>query len=249
MHYISWKAVMTNNWLHIWQSRQIEAPSLPTLALLLALDGFDGFGGIEESAWLAYADRIANELLIQPGDTIFEVGCGAGAFLYAWHMRGHHVGGIDYAANMVKIARQVLPGADISENEATHLDPAPHFDVVMAQSVFFYFPDLDHAAVVLEKMIRKAYHAIAILDVPDLARKDQSLAFRRGQLGADDYTFKYAGLDHLYFDREWFKKVLRGMDLEIRTKDQNIPGYGHNPYRFNVFINKCDAGCVARRPV
>ena len=167
-------------WRTIWQKRPMPRTS-PTLAELVAIDGHDGFGGIEESAWLAYADRVATKLAIQIGDSIYEVGCGAGAFLYPWHVRGHRVGGMDYAENLVRVARLTLRDADIISGEAVQLDPSAQYDFVMAQGVFFYFPDFDYAADVLKKMILKARKAVAILDVPDLALKEQSLKFRRGK--------------------------------------------------------------------
>ena len=52
----------------------------PTLSHLLALNGFDGFGGIKPSAWLRYTERITNQIRLHPPNSIFEVGCGAGAF-------------------------------------------------------------------------------------------------------------------------------------------------------------------------
>ena len=227
---------MPKQWCQVWQDRPVSLDVPPSLAGLLAMDGFDGFGGIRESSWLNYIERLAVELPIGPDDSLFDVGCGAGAFLYPWYLRGHRVGGIDISDNLLEVARQVMPRADLCAAEAIHLDASKPYDTVLAHSVFFYFPDLDYAASVLMRMIDKAKRSTAILDVPDSAHREECLAQRRRTVDAAEYDRKYSGLEHLYYDRKWFADVLRGIKVNVRVEDQSIPGYAHNPYRFNVFI-------------
>ncbi len=205
---------------------------------LLALNGYDGFGGLDTAAWMRYTERLATQLHLRPQDTVFEVGCGAGAFMYPFYQHGHVVAGIDYAENLVHIARQVMPQADFQTREATDINPAEACDVVLAHSVFFYFQNLTYAAAVLAKMIQKARKTVAILDVPDVARKEESLARRCREMGTAEYEKKYAGLAHLFFDRNWFVEAARNANMTVHIEDQYIPGYAHNAYRFNVFLTK-----------
>ena len=202
------------------------------------MNGFDGFGGIEPSAWLSYTERIAANIQLRPPDTVFEVGCGAGAFLYPFYQRGHAVAGIDFAENLIQVARRAMPRGDFQTGEALDIDPGVPADFVVSHSVFFYFPDYGMASAVLERMIRKARAVVAVLDVPDAARKAECLTERRKALGASAYRKKYAGLDHLFFDRNWFAEAARRADMTMRVEDQCIPGYAHNSFRFNVFLAK-----------
>ena len=101
-----------SRWHAIWSKRQRDGDGAPTLAELLALDGFDILGGVTLAAFRAHGDYLAVEMDLRAGETIFDVGCGAGAFLYPFHEQGHGVGGLDYAANLVQIAATAMPGAD-----------------------------------------------------------------------------------------------------------------------------------------
>ena len=131
---------MENNWYTIWNHRQETRTFQSTLASLIAADGFDtAYGGIEESAWIEYVEGIAIKLQINPGDSVFEVGCGAGALLYPFYQQGNLVAGIDYSANLVKIAKDTMEKAEISVGEAIDISADKQFDIVLSNSVFFTF--------------------------------------------------------------------------------------------------------------
>jgi hypothetical protein len=77
---------------------------------------------------------------------------------------------------------------------------------------------------------------VAVLDVPDLARRDAALAFRRGSLGKAEYDAKYRGLDHLFYDRAWMHDTLRELGCaEVMIEDQQVDGYQNAQFRFNAF--------------
>ena len=75
---------MGNNWKEIWNRRNSIKNTNLDLSDLIALDGFDaGAGKIEIEDWREYVHRVSQKLNLQAGNSVFEVGCGAGAFLYA----------------------------------------------------------------------------------------------------------------------------------------------------------------------
>ena len=84
---------------------------------------------------MTYVQHIADELNITPKDSLLEVGCGGGTFLYPFYQQGNPVTGIDYSANLVKIALAAMPQATISVGEAIDLPRESHFDVVLSGSV------------------------------------------------------------------------------------------------------------------
>jgi SAM-dependent methyltransferase len=223
-------------WREIWDRRQLDPSLASPLAQLMAADGMNtGFCGVTEDAWRGFVRQIAAELEIGPGTSIFEVGCGAGAFLYGLYENGCSVAGIDLSDALVSFATRAMPRGRFAVGEATSVDPADPYDIVVSCGVFLYFPSLEYARTVITRMAAKARRAVAILDVPDLARREQALVFRRGTLGEAEYQEKYRGLDHLYYDRNWVEELLRGCGvLRTRIEDQAIPGYGGGAYRFNV---------------
>jgi trans-aconitate methyltransferase len=227
---------MTRSWQDIWAARRLDRGKDSVLERLMEADGLDtGFGNVTEAAWRAFAQRIAGELNAAPGTRVFEVGCGAGAFLYPFHERGCHVGGLDQSPALIEYARETMPAGEWSVAAAADLDPADRWEVVLACGVFMYFPDRDYARGVMGTMIAKATRAIAILDVPDRARQDEALAFRRGTLGEAEYEAKYRGLDHLFFDREWMREALMALGAaSVRIEDQHVSGYQNARFRFNA---------------
>jgi trans-aconitate methyltransferase len=206
----------------------------------MAADGLDSkFSSVSEEAWRAFVRSTAEAAGIGAEDAIFEVGCGAGAWLYEFYQQGRKVGGIDASAALISCARELMPRGDWTVGDALDVETAICYDFVVSCGVFLYFDSLDYAAAVLRKMAQKARKGVLILDIPDSAKHDQALAFRRGSLGIEEYRERYEGLDHLYYGKGWFEVVLRGLGLwRISIEDQRVDGYGNSAFRFNVIAQK-----------
>jgi ubiquinone/menaquinone biosynthesis C-methylase UbiE len=231
------------DWHEIWNKRVPASPDQPTsvtLQDLLNADGFDTGAGTLNSldTWEKYIAFISGKLGLTPKDSIFEIGCGSGAFLFLWYKEGHKVGGIDYSENLVSLARDVLRGMDLRVMDAISVPTEAKYDIVVSNGVFHYFGDYSYAERVIERMILKAGKTIAILEVPDLAKKDESEIARRGALPPGEYDKKYKGLPHLYYQKEWFDEISRKYGCRIEIFDQNIEGYVNSRFRFNVVMKK-----------
>jgi len=224
------------NWKQVWESRPL--PDL-TLAGLMAADGYDnGFGRVAEESWRRYVKETSRVLGITPQSSVFEIGCGAGAYLYQLYQSGCESGGLDASSTLVGYARQAMPNGNWIVGEASEVNPAPQYDFVISSAVFLYFPSLEYAADVLERMVRKARHGVMVLDVPDLSTQDQCMNMRVQWEGKEAYALKYKGLDHLYFDRAWFRSRLSALGISrVEIEDQWLEGYANAPYRFNVFCS------------
>ncbi|MBY0248925.1 MAG: methyltransferase domain-containing protein [Nitrospiraceae bacterium] len=224
-----------NRWSEVWSNRSVAAGAI-SLEELIRLDGFDhGAGKVDTRAWTRYCDELAKRLGIAPADTIFEVGCGAGALLQVFHAAGHRLGGVDLSPALLAVAAHVMPDMAFTLGEASTFAAPPH-DFVIANSVFSYFPDLEYAERVLERMLATARKGVAVLDVPDLARRDTAEAYRRAVLPPGEYESRYSGLAHLYYTRDWFRSII-GMvprGWRLRIEHQWLEGYGNAPFRFNV---------------
>ncbi|MDP8568139.1 class I SAM-dependent methyltransferase [Methylophilus aquaticus] len=228
---------MSNIWQQIWEKRSLQPQHPITLETLIALDGFDsGAGKINPADWQEYTRRISDKLALKSGHSVFEVGCGAGAFLYA--LRQQHtltVGGLDYAAGLIEAAQQAMPDGDFKAQPAQSMATDTRYDFVIANSVFHYF-DEAMATQVFQAMWQKANIGVAILDIPHAATKEACERARREALSEAEYEEKYRGLHHTYYTPEWFSQQLP--DKPHQAFESCVPNYAQSQYRFSVIFSK-----------
>jgi trans-aconitate methyltransferase len=229
--------VRPQTWKDVWDARRIDSSRPTVLSRLLAADGMDtGFGSVEEKPWRSYVLKAATAIGIHAESSVFEVGCGAGAWLYELSRLGCEIGGLDASPALIGYAREHLPAGRWLQGDASTLETVPRYDFVVSSGVFLYFPSLEYAQGVLDLMVSKARMGVLVLDVPDLATRDAATAERHRIAGEESYRRRYDGLDHLYFDRSWFQSTLTSLGVpRIRIENQCIDGYSNSRYRFNVF--------------
>ena len=179
----------------------------------------DRFEGVTDDNWRTFVADMAELLELREGERIFEVACGAGAFLSPLRDAGCVIGGLDASASSIDTARRLMPGGDWTVGEADSLDASGGWDVVVACGAFAAFPNLAYASDVLTRMLAKTDRAIAVLDVPDVDEKE-------------------AGPEvpgRLYFTRGWFLETLGALGANaIEVVEQRINGYPTGRHRFNV---------------
>jgi SAM-dependent methyltransferase len=235
----------TERWKRIWEDKgagglgEEVRDGDEALTRLLVLNGYlTSTAQVTPDVWRAYVQAIAGRMGIRAGDRLFEVGCGSGAFLHPFRAMGCVTDGLDYSAGLVDVARQVLPGGRFEVAEGRDVDPRETYDIVLSQGAFLYFPDLGYAEEVLSRMVDKALRGVAVLDVSDAAHQEEALALRRASYAPGEYDQRYAGLEHLYFERSWFEGFAGRRGLSCRVEPQFLPGYLSARYRFNVYLSK-----------
>lgn len=231
-----------NNWREIWERKgDIDQVDLD-LSDLLKLNGYDtAFSSLGAQSWIDAVFKIKDKLNLQAGQSLCEVGCGTGAFLYPLRDQGIELYGVDYAQNLVNICQQVLPEGTFAQAEASQLPFASNsFDAVVSNGVFLYFPDLDYATKAIEEMIRigKSEAPIAILDINDAAKKEAFLKFRSGKIGLEKYQELYKNIPHLYCEKDWFVDVAHKHSYHCTIVDQTLEEYHSGSFRFNAFLEK-----------
>ena len=233
---------MINNWKNIWNKREFpNSTELSTLETLIMCDGFDSpLGIMKQYDWRNYINNIHNQLQIEPKDSIFEIGCGAGAFLFPFYEKNYKIGGIDISESLIDIARKHMPEFEFNllQKEAFELESNFKYDVILANHVFHYFPSLDYAKIVLEIMFSISNKIISITGIPDFDLKSESEIFRRGLLTQSEYKIKYEGLDILYFSKEWFSKLAYSNNYICIFSNHTMPGFPQNDYRFDCIFKK-----------
>src|SRR5437868_13269154 len=118
---------MADGWRDVWRSKGTEPHSLSgsteeITQALLKLDGYDSqYCNLSVGDWFVEVDRVCDSLELRPTDTVYEVGCGAGALLYALQPRCRAVGGLDYSEPLLAIAKRILVSDDLRLWEAIDL--------------------------------------------------------------------------------------------------------------------------------
>jgi len=224
-------------WKQIWNKNKRIDNAI--LNCLIQADGFDsGAGDFSAQQWLEYTDEIFKKISIQNSDSVFDVGCGSGAFLFPLQLRGHAIGGIDYSTPLVDLANMIFKTDEFISDEAINIDTTQSYDITTSHGVFLYFENLDYARKVLIKMIKKSTKGIAVLDVPDKAKEVKYHKVRSKGMTPQEYQEKYKDLDHLFYDKQWFQDIADEFNIECDIFDQSFKGYGNSELRFNVVMRK-----------
>jgi 2-polyprenyl-3-methyl-5-hydroxy-6-metoxy-1,4-benzoquinol methylase len=149
-------------WNKIWESRAEEIKKL-TLPELLAANGYDNERSIITPTTLVSAQNRYWDygMSLSISDTVYEVGCGSGAFLWFLYDSGIKIGGIDLSSSLIDLAKTNLPNCDFVVGNATDLNTTKKYSHVISFSVFFYFPNYEYATIVLDRMVEKS--ALAVL--------------------------------------------------------------------------------------
>ena len=226
-----------NSWRMIWNNRQPARRF--DLADLIKLNGFDGDGtSFTPDAWLQYIATFQTKIPIDPSDSIFEFGCGCGAFLMPFYEKGHEVGGVDYSEVLISVARTNMINAELRLQNVNEPCGAKFYDIVVSHSVFHYFESYDFARIICRNMIQKSSKKVAILDVPNMQLKKESERARALAQTSDGARRIRNDVRHLYFKKEWFEKVAKDEKVDIEIIDQAVEGYVNSRYRYNVIMSK-----------
>jgi len=227
-----------NKWFHIWSNRNTNFYKKINLEDLIFFNGFDSpLGRMNKNDWLSYIDQVRLNCDITHSDSIFEVGCGSGAFLLPFFNAKHLVSGIDYSKKLVLIANKAIHN-EIKVCKAHDLEVETKFDLLFSNHVFHYFKTIEYSLDVLKKMFIKCNKKVVILGLPDNKFKIDSELARRGILSENEYKKKYKDLDILYFDKKDFINFAKTNNAKIEFFDHNMPGFKQNKFRFDCIISK-----------
>lgn len=200
---------------------------------LAALAGYDSpTSALDLTQYDRQLRYLVDALGVGPADTVYEVGCGAGALLCSLQNMCARVGGSDYAPALVDVARTVVDSDDLAVAEARAVPAEPRYDVVVSNGVFLYFPDAGYAWDVVAAMAAKARRAVGVLDVNDLAGRAEHERARRA-------AYRPGGrseLGQLYLDRAGFRTVADRLGMTCAIEDSVMTGSVNGRFRYNVLM-------------
>ena len=235
-----------NNWIDIWNKREdllnkIDCNDKKQIFLeLKRIDGFDVINNsITYNGFLNQYEGTKRELGLNEGDSVFEIGCGAGANLYLFHQDKIRIGGLDYSNRLIDILKKVFKSDVLIEcicEEAIDCPTNIKYDSVLSNGVFHYFSDYSYAEQVLKKMLEKTRKSIGLVDILDLDKKIDFIKFRSANI--EDYEERYKNLPKLFFTKKFFTDFALKNNLDIYFNNYDVEGYWNNYYSFNCFMYK-----------
>lgn len=224
-------------WFDVWQAkgkRALAEHRPPDLHELATLAGYDSpTSALDLTQYDRQLRYVVDSLAIGPADTVYEVGCGAGALLSSLQNMCAGVGGSDFAPALVEVARMVVDSDDLGVLEARAVPAQPRYDVVVSNGVFLYFPDDGYAWDVVVAMAAKARRAIGIFDVNDLATRTEHEGLRRAAYGPDGTRGR---LGQLYLERAAFWALADQLRMTCLIEDSVMTGSVNAPFRYNVMM-------------
>lgn len=229
-------------WQNIWQRKALSHEnSNYSLAELMKLDGYDiSCSAVSVEGFKAFSAQLQDKLALTSGQSVLEVGCGAGALLKAFSDAGLKVAGLDYTDALIDICRSALPEGHFAIGEAKDLDLEKRdYDAVVSHSVFHYFPSTDYALDSFSKMIdhTKTGGIVALTDMHLASMKEAHEQHRMEMIGEEKFKELYKELSHSYFEPEDFVALAKTKCSEVWIEDQFIESESA-PFKFNLFAKK-----------
>ena len=129
--------------------------------------------------WLGPAYELVLDRLVGADTRLLDVGCGSGRFCVLAGERGARVAGIDATPELLAIARERNPGADLRHGDLQFLpwDDAS-FDVVTGFNAFFYAADIVAAFREAARVVRPGGHvALTAFGRPERCESTPVLEF------------------------------------------------------------------------
>lgn len=232
-----------NNWKKVWDKKTtkddiiLNGDKETVLLELKRCNGFDIVEGMSYSAFYGQYEEIRDNLQkYEKIKSVYEVGCGSGANLYLFENEGYDSGGADYSQSLINIAGTVLNTDDIICAEAVDIATDKMYDAVFSNSVFSYFDNEKYAERVLEKMYRKARNAIGLIDIHDIDKKEDFVAYRRKVV--EDYDKRYADLPKLFYSKQFFERFAQEHNMNINFLKSKVEGYWNNQFVFSCYMYK-----------
>jgi hypothetical protein len=143
---------------------------------------------------------------LQRGDSIYEVCCGAGGFLYGWkNTMFYYIGGCDNSESLIQHAKAVLPGRwDIADHTTFTTE---RWDHVVAFGITSKIAPTEFETLV-HRMIMKAVNSVSVFDID--------------------------GGENSAYTEEFVTGVFERLGIKYTVYPQRISNYENSSKNFNV---------------
>jgi glycerol-3-phosphate cytidylyltransferase len=230
------------SWKNIWDNRIIKSKiksSNFNLKNSMILNGhYEGPGKIPIISWKKYGSKLRKVLNINRKDTLFEVGCGSGAFLYLFKDL-KKIGGCDYSNELIKYCKKFLKkhSKNIINKNSDQINDKLKYKFVFSHGLLHYLSD-SLARKTIIQMIKKSKDKIAILDIPNKKFEKKYMALRIKSLGKKKYKKNYNKLPHNLYSKSFFNEIAKKTNCNHYFFQNIIENHKQGKYRFNVCFSK-----------
>jgi cyclopropane fatty-acyl-phospholipid synthase-like methyltransferase len=229
------------DWSEIWQKKANEHNQGDvSLEEILRVNGYDvKYAETNTNTIREYVAQLAKKLELTKGNSLLEVGSGAGAISIPMAELGIKVTGFDPCEDLIHIAAKALPTGNFFVDEAATFDhKKKDFDAVLSQGVFQFFPSEEYGAKSFQNMLAHARKG-GIVGITDLLNKDNEQALmdeRIRLLGEEEFKRKYVdtGLQHQFYHQDTFIQAAQGLCSKVWIEDQFLEN-ATGDYKYNVF--------------
>lgn len=235
-------------WIDFWQNAECDLHVFEDVMINSHFYGLEPVK-VTKQGFLDHIEDIKNRLKIEPGDSLFEVGCGCGIILYPFYQNGHTVGGIDLSKSYLDISKKLMPGGKFIHGEAIEIDNLKVYDYVLSCACAIYFPTLEYFEKVVENSLKKAKKGVYFAQLNNEHEKE---AYYRVNAEAeaesewhefmvsDDSNILacnefYENADRLFFSKEKILEIGRRLNVSVEISPQSIPNRARE-YRFDVLF-------------
>ena len=182
---------MSNFWKKIWDSKGLSNSNN-----LLFLDGYEHLDIDFDSK--SICEGISNCLKCNLGDSILEVGCGAGFLAREFSTEYNYIG-IDYSQSLIDKHRELFPQHNILCAEASNIPFSDNkFDYCFCFGVYQYLPNLDYADSMISEMKRVSRKGILLGDLKEDATREQHLPCPKQRMSDLGFSFSKPFYDGVY---------------------------------------------------
>jgi len=229
-------------WKNIWEQRiknsNIKLSDLSLKNSMILNGHYDGAAKIPISSWKKYGKKLKQKFKIDKSHTLFEVGCGSGAFLYLFKNL-KKIGGCDYSNNLTKYCKRLIPShsKNIIKKKSDEISISHKYDFVVSNSLLHYLDNISAKKTII-KMIKKSSNKTFILDIPQKKFKKKYLLLRKKAMGAIIYNNKYKNLNHNFYTKTFFSKIAKDENCSYFFFKNYIDKHKQGKYRFNVCFSK-----------
>ncbi len=239
----------------------------------------NGYKGTQQSSYWSKEvqerlfEDIVSKLELLREHRVLDVGCGTGMILRRIAPHVAHVTGIDFSAEMLKVAFQnAPPNATLRQADAAFLPLDDQtFDRVLCYHVISNFLDDNFTLSVLAQLVRVTRKGGIVLigRVPDIDRANEQAQMSQRLHGKTSSPQSTSLLNRMlnrarniwlyrirrspppnmgfrFYSRDFFNQFAKRMSCQIEILPLNIEGDIYAPYRFDVRLKPIDQGVETR---
>jgi ubiquinone/menaquinone biosynthesis C-methylase UbiE len=199
-------------------------------------EGWERVANKYDSVWSTSTRQFIPPLLdaaeISPGMSVLDVGCGPGYVSAAAAKRGAVPSGLDFSAEMIAIAKRMLPRIQFREGDAEHLpDADASYDRVLANFALLHLVDPERACAEAFRVLKPGGKFAFTVWAQPAENPYAKIVDDAIQAHADLNVALPTGPPHyLYAGREEFRHALEragfngpSMIFKLHTIEWNVP--------------------------